>query len=655
MTYTFLIPLSGFVIGIMSAYSFPGYIIPTLCIVFAFDIWITLRLLSNNPLSSLKFTKFHNLWVLFLFIGLGSLDYELNSRPFIEKDIDNQLTTVEGLITETLPLARGDEFKIKILRLQNKKRENINIRNSYLLVKTDGFCAVVGDKIKFSAYIHKFSNQTPAAIKYANRMNKAGVLYFTSIKSDYISKTGRDKSLKTMLHDFRDVITITIEKSTLSKNTRNFIISFLLGRKSYIDKKTRAIYNNGGVGHILALSGLHIGIILGICMFLFYPISFFGYPSLRKVLALLFIWVYVALTGMQPSAVRAAIMATFILMAYIFQRKNNALNALFAATFLILLFNPNSIWDIGFQFSFLSVASIIIFVDRLNMVERHAHPLMYKYVSLCLISIIATLATWILVAYYFKQIPLFFLPANLLIIPLLPFFMVLVIVHVTLLLFKINFSILSNFIDNFYLFIERGVDFLSLNGKSIISVNIEEISLYLWYISLFLVALSIFVISSRKRFVMRTLSGIFCLLAIFALFAEKANNFSSIRFLHSFTQISTVINEGEINKRLDFERNKNSIVQLGDISLWVIDNKITESLYDKLKEIFQEDKIYLYLGPKADLDLLGKISNPESFKMIILHPGIGKRMQERLTELIGRENEEKIYSLREKGSLELLL
>ena len=88
--------------------------------------------------------------------------------------------------------------------------------------------------------------------------------------------------------------------------------------------------------------------------------------------------------------------------------KRNAGNALLAACLVILLMDPSAVYDVGLQLSFLSVASILLFVSQLNPINRHLHPRLHLITSSILVSLVATLSTWVLVSYYFKRIPILF-------------------------------------------------------------------------------------------------------------------------------------------------------------------------------------------------------------------------------------------------------
>ena len=150
----------------------------------------------------------------------------------------------------------------------------------------------------------------------------------------------------------RDRIEILIEKSMLDRAVSEFIISILLGDKSFLSNDVRDSFNNSGVAHILALSGMHVAIIMGIILLLLFPLQLMGMRKLRYVIALALIWAYAFMTGLAPSTVRACVMTSFMVLALLTQRRNKAVNSLLASAFIIILVDPASVYDIGLQLSF---------------------------------------------------------------------------------------------------------------------------------------------------------------------------------------------------------------------------------------------------------------------------------------------------------------
>ncbi|WP_198648974.1 ComEC/Rec2 family competence protein [Cyanothece sp. BG0011] len=112
----------------------------------------------------------------------------------------------------------------------------------------------------------------------------------------------------------------------------------------------RDLFVNMGLSHVLAASGFHVALLLGIIFWITRSLS----PKKKLIIGIIILILYVGLTGIQPSILRASLMGTAILISQVLERKTNALGTLLLSAFLLLLFNPLWIWDLGFQLSFLA-------------------------------------------------------------------------------------------------------------------------------------------------------------------------------------------------------------------------------------------------------------------------------------------------------------
>lgn len=195
------------------------------------------------------------------------------------------------------------------------------------------------------------------------------------------------------------------------------VAAMTLGDKSFISSDTRKAYSISGAAHVLALSGLHLGII-----YAFFSFLLFRNSRLCEVLAVGFIWVYVLLVGFSPSVVRAAIMISVCSFGVITGRDYLSLNSLAFAALIMLVANPLNMWDIGFQLSFTAVGFIVTFgrqaIEWFSPKFRMQYRILSSLWSFAAITIVAQLATVPLVAYYFGGIPLYFMVTNIVAIPL---------------------------------------------------------------------------------------------------------------------------------------------------------------------------------------------------------------------------------------------
>ena len=182
------------------------------------------------------------------------------------------------------------------------------------------------------------------------------------------------------------------------------------------------IYSSSGAMHVLAVSGLHVGIIYLLLNSLFLFFEKFKYGKyLKAVFLILSLWAYALLTGLSPSVLRAATMFSFIIIGSALKRQTNIYNTLAASAFVLLLYNPYILLQVGFQLSYAAVLGIVYLQPKLYKLIYTKHWLLDKIWAITTVSIAAQLATFPLDIYYFHQFPNYFLLSNLFVIPLATF------------------------------------------------------------------------------------------------------------------------------------------------------------------------------------------------------------------------------------------
>lgn len=217
----------------------------------------------------------------------------------------------------------------------------------------------------------------------------------------------------------RDGLRRIYEQSGLSGDELSVLSALTLGDKSTLSKSLRKRYSEAGASHLLALSGLHLGILMTMLNFLF--LRWGRYTRFRWIgvcLTLLFIWGFTLLAGLPASLLRAATMYTLLVMGSSLQRKGFTLNSLFLSAFIMLFCNPFYLFDVGFQLSFTAMLGILLLQPRLEVLWTIRHTAWHFLWQMITVSFSAQVATAPLVAYYFNTISLYALPISLLLIPL---------------------------------------------------------------------------------------------------------------------------------------------------------------------------------------------------------------------------------------------
>ena len=205
-----------------------------------------------------------------------------------------------------------------------------------------------------------------------------------------------------------------------------------LGYKQGLDKELKRHFQASGAAHVLAVSGLHTGILYGLVWWLltlggrFKPR--YENRAGRWTVSLIIIavmWAYAWLTGMTPSVVRAVIMVTMVEISRMAYRDPISLNSIAAAAVLILIFRPTDLWSVSFQLSFAATTAIVLMADSMGTLFQYQHlrstfwgRIANWIIGMMLVSLAAQLGTLPITIYYFHQVSTYFLLTNLIVLPL---------------------------------------------------------------------------------------------------------------------------------------------------------------------------------------------------------------------------------------------
>lgn len=195
--------------------------------------------------------------------------------------------------------------------------------------------------------------------------------------------------------------------------------AMVLGQRSELDNSLRQAYADAGVMHVLAVSGLHVGMVFGI-LYLLFPLVRRNWWQrvLWLLLVLAVLWCYAWLTGLAPSAQRAAAMFTIIAMGQALRRRGNVYNSIALSAFILLVWDPLLLQQVGFQLSYLAVIGIVYLQPRIRSWLSPEQGWLKKLWELLSVTLAAQLATFPLGLYYFHQFPTYFFLGNLLAVPL---------------------------------------------------------------------------------------------------------------------------------------------------------------------------------------------------------------------------------------------
>ncbi len=264
----------------------------------------------------------------------------------------------------------------------------------------------------------------PHQFNYKGYLAKLGIYHQVRLTPNHYDKTENpSRTIFGIAASARNHIIKKLKTANFGEEELAVIQALLLGQRTDISKETYDNYKDAGAVHILALSGLHIGILLLVLQFLLRPLEYL--PHGKKIslfLTVLLLWGFAFLAGLSASLVRACTMFSFVAYALYLNRPSNTFNILALSMFFILLFiNPNLLFQIGFQMSYAAVLAIVWIYPLLQRFwYPKSKPVRYIW-QLLSVSVAAQLGVLPISLFYFHQFPGLFFISNLLIIPALGF------------------------------------------------------------------------------------------------------------------------------------------------------------------------------------------------------------------------------------------
>ncbi|PID39264.1 MAG: DNA internalization-related competence protein ComEC/Rec2 [Proteobacteria bacterium] len=417
--------------GILLGERFAGAQMPVVTIAVAIFVWVAVRLSRRSPGILLP---------LLLCMCAGYLSIQ----PWVVPDrhvdhvihfLNSGRWQVAGEVDDS-PLVRGGRTRLVMgsIRLSREGRSHA-VRGRLRLTVMGEIDLLPGDRIAFSATLRPFRNfQNPGALDYRRHMAFRDIHGSAWVKSASLQRLDyREPSpVRRMLFDVRHRIAAVINASHCHNATSPAVLKALvMGDRSGITQDLRERFNRSGAGHLLAISGLHVGIVaaaaFGLFRWLFSFVPFLLWRGWGRrwaaVATLAPVLAYGLLSGMSASTQRAIVMTAVFLTAMIIGRRQDTINTLAVAALIILAVFPPALFSISFQLSFTAVLMIVYGFSKLRLHPETTRDrgLLRRLVSFICVSALAIIGTAPVVALYFNQTSLVGIAANLLLVPLVGF------------------------------------------------------------------------------------------------------------------------------------------------------------------------------------------------------------------------------------------
>ena len=359
------------------------------------------------------------------------------------------------------------------------------------------FSLTEGDIIALSAQFHPISNLgNPEEFDYRTFMARRGCFLTASISEKSYHTVGHtDDFFSHSLHARRSLVNLVLN-SSLSVEAKQLICTAVVGDASIIDDDTRATFSKAGIAHMLAISGLHTGIILALLSLILRPLDRLRLRPLRWVITIAAMATFLFVTGMSASAIRATIMAATAIAAVAWQRDGSGLNSLCLAAILILTFSPMSLFSVGFQLSFAAVAAILLLSGKINAISRR-RTIIYSIVTWIVATLIANVGCAVISAHYFHTLPLLSIISNIIVLPILPLFVAISLLAILTLSLGVQFAEVNLLLEWLTSFINGTADAAAqLPFAYIDNLHVSQPVVALYYLAFALAVAFIY----RRRF-----------------------------------------------------------------------------------------------------------------------------------------------------------
>ncbi len=538
-------------------------------------------LLLSTFLSIFYFTQglkdYSQRWMaglpIYLFLGLlgYQLSYnqnELRHPNHFQKNIQAENYIIGTIIN--IPILKNNKIKVELATqtIGVEKQALTDCEGKLLLYLNQYEAAPIlhyGDQILLKSKIQPIPKpKNPKAFDY-NRYLYLQNIHFQSFvyKANWkVLATNKGHPFWQTVNRIRSHYLQVLKKYIQSDKEVAIASALVLGYKANLTPELKKAYSETGAIHVLAVSGLHVGIISAILLFLLNRLPFKGstWNWLKFAGLCIGIWGFALLTGLPPSVKRAAIMFTFLNMGLIIQRAVNKYNVIAIAAFIILLLNPYALFEVGFQFSFLAVIGIIFFAKRILQFWSPKSRLLYEIWNLIVVGVSAQLTVFPLILYYFHQVPTYFWLSGLFVVPLAGLLMKL---SLGLLLFSSIHGLLAStagwliawliYVQNWLIEVMQNLPVHILNG-----FWISEVEVMLFYGFIF--GLAMLLLTYRIRWVIMAIS---CLLVV------------------SCVQLGTKYNQVKQQQITVYAINKKSAIDFidGAMIYELADSTLTESDY----------------------------------------------------------------------------
>ena len=556
----------------------------------------------------LRHSSFFGLFIGFVFFLIGIFILYNGDATKDEKYFGNHTVNNAAVVLKINSILKSGNYHQKyiaeVIQINQKITTGevlLNIQKDCLLVNFN-----INDKILLkNNFVGVHEPLNPHQFNYKKYLENKGIRQqIYSTKKEILFLDSDDSSPLGVIHTIRLKIQKSLEQYNFSKDELSVMNALLLGQRQDISDELTANYSKAGAVHILAISGLHVGIILVLLSFVLKPLERVKRGKLIKlVLIISFLWFFAVLAGMSASVTRAVTMFSALALGQFFNKKNAVEQSLVFSMFIIVLWKPIFLFDIGFQLSYLAVFGIIWIQP---LVYNAWTPKLYiaaKGWQLFTVSLAAQIGVLPLSLFYFHQFPGLFFVSNLIIIPFLGVILGIGIIVVVL----SYYSVLPAFMVTIY----GGV--ISVLNKTVVFIAKQETFLFsdisfsaikMFFLYLLIIAYFQFILKKNAKRCMFFLSLVLVYQTVS--FYEKYKTEITHQFIVFHKSRNSIVGN-RTGARLEVYHNMDTLIHNQNVlKNYTVGERIKAVNYHEISNFLQIDnQVVLFIDTNGNYDIKG--------------------------------------------------
>ncbi|AEV34294.1 ComEC/Rec2-related protein [Owenweeksia hongkongensis DSM 17368] len=397
------------------------------------------------------------------------------------------------LLEDPLEKARSYGMQVKLLSFSNENEKLVegSLKMMLYLQKSREASALrYGDRIVINTSVNKLRGpQNPFEFDYRDFLNLKAIYAqaYADSTSYKLASTGHGWAILRFAKNVRRHFLKAVDGWNLPESQAAITKALLLGYRYDIDDNTLKAYASAGAMHVLAVSGLHVGIVYTLAGYLlFFLMRIKRGAIVKSIILILLLWMFALITGMSASVVRAATMFTFVAIGTSLKRYTSIYNTILGSAILLLIIRPSYLFEVGFQLSYAAVFGIVWIQPKLSTLFRPSTKVVKLFWDITTVSIAAQVATFPLGLYYFHQFPTLFLVSNLIVIPVVTVLMYLGLLLLVLSSMGVVWLTLIKFYSGWLWLMNTGVQWVEKQAAFLITeIHVSRLELVLLYVLIF--------------------------------------------------------------------------------------------------------------------------------------------------------------------------